>query len=201
MLGENRENTNLLVQKIKDAVEPDTASGNRKMALSFGVALRNLEGLQSSYSSARKLHKQKLIKDWQDAVDVRFISEQLALCIGNLCLEIRSGSTKDVETGIEELKAEFFRQNITSFLHLTLIMSNVYYALIKMPAEVGGNISDIIGNPQLYHQKILGLMHRDAMLTEIEEFCLKLHYYFKDQSVDRKQEIMKRADAYLSDHF
>ena len=73
--------------------------------------------------------------------------------------------------------------------------------MIQQPEEAGGNISDVVGDPRLYYQKLIGKMKRDEMLEELEAFCQRLREYYQQFSADRKQEIMRRVESYIKGNY
>lgn len=201
---EKRERLKELVGEIEEAFK-GLSNELEQLEITFGQSAMNLEGLLNSYRNARKMSEQKFMRSWQDATMCRSTGNNMIQFMNydtsNLCFEIKNGSQAGIERALMELKDSLSKQNITSYLQLVLIISNIYYVLVKIPEEAGGNITDVIGNPQDYYQKLIGKAKREDMVEELGNFCMDLHRYFIDLSVNRKQEVMKRIELYLQEHF
>ena len=202
--NEKREEVSRLINKIESYIK-EHQENLEQLEATFGQITRNLEGLVASYRNVRKKSEQKFVRAWQESASTSSSADNAVQFMNydtsNLCFEIKNGSQSSMEQCLQELKDDLSRQNITSYLQLVLIISNIYYALIRIPEEAGGAITDVIGDPQLYYQKLIGKMKRDDMIEELKDFCTKLHQYFVNLSMNRKQEVMRRIDAYLAEHF
>lgn len=201
--GDTRDEVRELQEKFEDWISREKQS-KEQLDVSFGQVSTGLEGLRNSYLLARKRSEEKFMKSWQNAAvetDKAGMVNFLNYDLSNLCYEIKSGSRHGVQKEVNALKEMLSSKNISSYLQLVLVISNIYYELIRIPEEAGGNIEAVVEDAHIYYQHLISKMKREEMLNELEGFCIKLHDYYQQLSSDRKQEVMHRIDAYMKEHF
>ena len=86
-------------------------------------------------------------------------------------------------------------------MQIVMIVSNLYFELIKLPEEVGANIQDIIGDPMEAFHRIIEKRKRHEMIEEIGKVCAQIHEYFGSVSGAKMQGVLKRILEYIDTHY
>lgn len=195
------------VRAIQDALKAkirEEPSETEHIEVTFGHASRGLEGLKESYDRARQLSEDSFMRHWQEATGntgSQGMSNVLNYDLTDLFHAIKNGDDNSVSTAVRAFRDMLVREKAHSYLQVVLAVGNIYNKLIQLPEEAGGNISDVVGDPRLYYQKLIGKMKRDEMLEELEAFCQRLREYYQQFSADRKQEIMRRVESYIKGNY
>ncbi len=171
----------------------------------FSHVCRGIEGLYSAYVYARGLRKKQYARSLEEvlkeeaAVDTKI--QYMNYNADKLFYEIRSGTKEHVEKEVERFKEELNREKIFSHMHLVLIISNLYFSLTKLPQEIGGDISDILGEPMEHYHRMLLCSGREEMLAYLTKICLTVNDYFIGAGEGRTKGILKRITDYMKEHY
>lgn len=167
----------------------------------FSNVSKGLKNLQSAYVYARGLRQKQYayclneVLREEEAVDTKI--QYMNYDADKLFYEIRSGSKEQVEREIKRFEEELNREKITSHMHLVLIISNLFFGLTKLPGEVGGDISDILGEPMEHYHKMLSSSRREEMLEYLKKVCLMINDYFTRASEGKVKGILMRITDYM----
>lgn len=202
--GPSFEDVREIQQALQAKLSETSTESEQRIELSFGHAARGLEGLRDSYDRARQLSEESFLRRWQEATgngESQNMAGILDYDLSDLCFEIKNGTAQGIHEAIIAFREALIQSRVHSYLQVVLAVGNVYNRLVQLPEEAGGNIAEAIGDPRLYYQKLIGRMKRDEMLEELEVFCVRLREYYQQLTSDRKQELMRRIEAFIRDNY
>lgn len=176
-----------------------------QMELSFGNIYRAAKGLNRSYLDAKKISENRYMKNWEQILHtdgpasstIKYMNYDAQA----LFFEIRSGKNENIVKYLDEFRDSLYRENITSYMQIIMIISNLYYELIKLPREMGGNIEDLIGEPIQYYQKIIQKRKRSEMVEQLKELCFIIHSFFENVSGGKMQGVIRFIHEYIEEHY
>lgn len=199
------------VQQVKDMIREITQlfetgqDGMEHLQLVFGKVSKELTGLYRSFLNAREISEKHYMENWAQILhtDGKASStiQYMNYDAQSLFFEVRSGTSEGIRCCLAEFRESLSRENIVSYMQIVMIVSNLYFELIKLPEEVGGKINEIIGDPMVYYHNIIEKRKRHEMVEEIEKVCMLIHEYFNSVSGAKMQGVLKRISEYIEMHF
>lgn len=175
------------------------------LQLTFGCVSRELTGLYKSFLNARGSCEKKFLENWSQILhtDGKASStiQHMNYDAQALFFEVRSGTGEGIASCLEEFRESLSREKIVSYMQIVMIVSNLYFELIKLPEEVGANIQDIIGDPMEAFHRIIEKRKRHEMIEEIGKVCAQIHEYFGSVSGAKMQGVLKRILEYIDTHY
>lgn len=197
------QNVKNIINDMHEIFENDV-NGQENLQLQFGNVLKGLNGLYKSFLQARKYNEDNLIECWSRSMNSKgkdkfglFMDYDLS----NLFYEIRSGTANGIEKEINELCESVKKENIVSYMQLMMIINNIFFQLVKLPEETGGNINSIIDDPGKYYRRIIEKHRRTEMFEELKCLCLTIHEYFAGITGTKVQGILKRIEEYMEENY
>lgn len=199
------------VQEVKEMIEEIQAlfdvrqDDMEHLQLVFGKVAKELTGLYKSYLNAREICEKHFMENWGQILHTDGKSSSTLQYMNydaqSLFFEVQSGTKEGIEHCLEEFHERLTKENIISYMQIVMIVSNVFFELIKLPEEVGGNIKEIIGDPMEYYHRIIEKRKRREMIGEIGKVCMLIHEYFVSVSGAKMQGVLKRISEYIETHY
>lgn len=175
------------------------------LQLTFGCISKELTGLYKSFLNARGICEKKFLENWAQILhrDGKASStiQHMNYDAQSLFFEVRSGTAEGIEHCLDEFHESLSREKIVSYMQIVMIVSNLYFELIKLPDEVGGNIQEIIGEPMECFHRIIEKRRRHEMIEEVGRVCILIHEYFDSVSGAKLQGVLKRILEYIEKHY
>lgn len=175
------------------------------LQLQFGHVSKELTGLYKSFLNAREISEKQFMKNWSEILhsDGKASStiQYMNYDAQALFFEVRSGTKDGILRCLDEFRESLSKEKIISYMQIVMIVSNVFFELIKLPEEVGGKTKDIIGEPMDYYHSIIEKRKRHEMIAEIGKVCMLIHDYFDSVSGAKMQGVLKRISEYIETHY
>lgn len=169
-----------------------------------GQVSRGLEGLYHSYLNVYKNSEKAYMNNWAEIegqVDTESMVNFMNYNSEGLFFEIRAGNVEGIEQSLRELQERLSNDKVSSFMQLVLIITNLYYEVIKLPEEVGGTIEDALEDQKKYYQNIISKKRRNDMIEEFGKVCFMVHAYLLQASDSKYNGLIKRIYAYVEEHY
>lgn len=199
------------VREVKNIIEDikktfdDRLGDMEHLQLEFGNVSKELTGMYKSFLNAREACEKNFMKNWAQILhtDGKASStiQYMNYDAQSLFFEVRSGTREGIEEYLEEFRESLSGENVVSYMQTVMIVSNLFFELIKLPKEVGGKIKEIIGEPMEYYRNIIEKRKRNEMVEEIGKVCLSIHNYFNSVSGAKMQGVLKRITEYIDAHY
>ncbi len=175
------------------------------LQLAFGNVSKELTGLYKSFLNAREICQKNFMENWAQILHTNGKASSTIQYMNydaqSLFFEVRSGTKQGIERCLEEFRQSLSKENIVSYMQIVMIVSNLFFELIKLPEEVGGKTKDIIGDPMEYYHGIIEKRRRHEMIAEIGKVCMLIHDYFNSVSGAKMQGVLKRISEYIDTHY
>ncbi len=180
--------------------------GNKKhMHICSGKVGYGLEGLRHVYQGVREKQQMEYRKVLDDIVRVESSREgsfrYMSYDATNLLVEVRTGSYDAIDRELDYFEMEMEKQNVSSHMHVMLLVSNLYAELMKLPEEVSSTAEEVLGDPMEYYRKIVTNTDRKDIVNYLKDVCHIFNDFFKNINQGKFDSILKRAKEFMQKEY
>lgn len=119
----------------------------------------------------------------------------------NLLVEVRTGSYDAIDRELDYFEMEMEKQNVSSHMHVMLLVSNLYAELMKLPEEVSSTAEEVLGDPMEYYRKIVTNTDRKDIVNYLKDVCHIINDFFKNINQGKFDSILKRAKEFMQKEY
>ncbi len=175
------------------------------IVLSYGSVNQGLEGLRSSYMESRSTLEKIYNQNWTNVLyPENPASKPLTLMNFDtraLVSEVQTGSKSGIDTELQIFEATLKSEGITSFMMLIMIVSDIYFQIIKLPEGVEPNSSEVLKNPAQYYHKIVSQKDIPGILYHLKKVCYEVNDFYAELNKGKFTGVCKRVAEYMNANY
>jgi YesN/AraC family two-component response regulator len=170
--------------------------------ISFGTIRQGLYGMHKSYLEAREKQTNKDMKAWTSAIypenkPINFTEFDTRA----LATEVQTGTRAGIDEQLKQLEDTLRSKGMTSHMFVMMVVSDIFFQIIKLPEGVEGYSNEILENPIDYYQKIINQKDLNGIFDYLAKICYQINDFFADINSGKLTGVLKRALGFIDSNF
>jgi YesN/AraC family two-component response regulator len=173
--------------------------------LSYGSIHKGMEGLVESHMEARATQEKTNTKAWTNVLypenpnskPLNFADFDTSL----LARQVQTGTRAGIDAELLQLENTLKQKEMTSHMLVIMVISDIFFQIIKLPEGVEGYSNEILENPMHYYQKIIHQKDISGVFYYLKKVCYMVNDFFADVNSGKFVGVLKRALDYIDNNY
>lgn len=175
------------------------------ISLSYGNVNKGLEGLKQSYLEARTAWEKLYEKNWTNVLyPENPTSKPITLMnfdASALISEVQTGTKSGIDAALQVFEETLLNEGITSYMMLIMIISDIYFQIIKLPDDITADPDEILGDTAQYYHKIISQKDIKGIIHYLKHACYKVNDFYTQMNKGKFTGVLKRVADYINSNY